>query len=86
MGPVQTFVLPDSNQTQNGIKNLRISSSTMALFLAYSVIYCPQTKGKIENTIGYVKREFFLGGHFTSIADINSQAITWLMRIVPQVS
>jgi len=43
--------------------------------------YRPQTKGKIENTVGYVKRDFFLGGSFSSLADINIQAITWLKRV-----
>ncbi len=43
--------------------------------------YRPQTKGKVENTIGFVRRDFFLGGSFGSIADINSQALTWLNRI-----
>lgn len=43
--------------------------------------YRPQTKGKIENTVGYVRRDFFLGGCFSSVADINSQALTWLSRV-----
>jgi len=43
--------------------------------------YRPQTKGKIENTVGYVRRDFFLGGSFSSVADINIQAITWLKRV-----
>ena len=43
--------------------------------------YRPQTKGKIENTVGYVKRDFFLGGSFSSVSDINSQAIMWLKRV-----
>ncbi|MCG2735495.1 MAG: IS21 family transposase [Candidatus Methanoperedenaceae archaeon] len=43
--------------------------------------YRPQTKGKIENTVGYVRRDFFLGGSFSSVVDINVQAITWLKRV-----
>ena len=43
--------------------------------------YRPQTKGKIENTIGYVRRDFFLGRDFSSLADLNNQAIDWLKRI-----
>jgi transposase len=43
--------------------------------------YRPQTKGKIENTVGYVRRDFFLGGSFSSVSDINTQALTWLMRV-----
>ena len=43
--------------------------------------YRPQTKGKIENTIGYVKRDFFLGGEFSSLENLNSQALEWLKRV-----
>lgn len=43
--------------------------------------YRPQTKGKIESTIGYVKRDFFYGGSFNSLQDINSQAQKWLDRV-----
>jgi transposase len=43
--------------------------------------YRAQTKGKIENTIGYVKRDFILGGSFASIQDMNAQAMTWLSRV-----
>ncbi len=43
--------------------------------------YRAQTKGKIENNVGYVRRDFFLGGSFNSLADINSQAVTWLNRV-----
>lgn len=43
--------------------------------------YRPQTKGKIENNVGYVRRDFFLGRSFDSLADMNSQALTWLSRV-----
>jgi hypothetical protein len=43
--------------------------------------YRPQTKGKIENTIGYIKRDFFLGGKFSSLENLNSQALEWLNRV-----
>src|SRR5450759_1562595 len=45
----------------------------------------PQTKGKIENNVGYVKRDFFLGTKFSSFSDINSQALTWLKRVNSEV-
>jgi transposase len=47
--------------------------------------YRPQTKGKIENNVGYVRRDFFLGGNFSSFSDINSQALTWLKRVNSEV-
>ena len=43
--------------------------------------YCPQTKGKIENSIGYVKRDFLLGGTFSSLDDMNQQIVPWLNRV-----
>ncbi len=43
--------------------------------------YCPQTKGKIENTIGYVKRDFLLGGTFSSLDDMNRQVLQWCNRV-----
>jgi len=43
--------------------------------------YRAQTKGKIENNVGYVRRDFFLGGRFSSLADMNSQTLTWLSRV-----
>jgi len=43
--------------------------------------YCPQTKGKVENSIGYLKRDFLLGGTFTSLDDMNRQLLQWLNRI-----
>ena len=43
--------------------------------------YRPQTKGKIENTIAYVRRDFFLGRDFSSLADLNNQAMEWLKRV-----
>ena len=43
--------------------------------------YRPQTKGKIENTIGYIKRDFFLGGEFSSLENLNFQALEWLKRV-----
>ncbi|MCT8338414.1 IS21 family transposase [Methanoculleus sp. Afa-1] len=43
--------------------------------------YCPQTKGKVENSIGYVKRDFLLGGTFSSLDDMNRQLLQWLNRV-----
>jgi transposase len=43
--------------------------------------YRPQTKGKIENMVGYVKRDFFLGSRFTSLEDLNAQVHKWLERV-----
>lgn len=38
----------------------------------------PQTKGKVERTIGYVKDAFLVGRTFTDLADMNIQVLAWL--------
>lgn len=43
--------------------------------------YRPQTKGKIERTVGFVKKDFFMGGRFASFTDLNSQLLKWLSRV-----
>lgn len=43
--------------------------------------YRPQTKGKIESTVKFVKRDFFMGGDFASFSDINQQLQHWLFRV-----
>ncbi len=43
--------------------------------------YRPQTKGKIERTVGFVKKDFFMGGRFTSFTDLNFQLQKWLDRV-----
>jgi transposase len=43
--------------------------------------YTPQTKGKIERTVGFVKQSFWAGVSFTDIADLNRQAHVWCERI-----
>lgn len=43
--------------------------------------YRPQTKGKIESNVSFVKRDFLLGSEFSSFSDLNSQAQKWLARV-----
>lgn len=43
--------------------------------------YRPQTKGKVESGIKYVKKNFLLGERFDSLDDINMAAMVWLERI-----
>lgn len=40
--------------------------------------YRPQTKGKVERTIGYVKDAFLVGRVFRDLDDMNAQALAWL--------
>lgn len=43
--------------------------------------YRPQTKGKVESGIKYAKYNFWQGLHFSDLADLNSQASTWLNKV-----
>src|ERR1700730_16684501 len=40
--------------------------------------YRPQTKGKVENGVKYVRGNFWPGLHFQTLEDLNNQALTWL--------
>jgi transposase len=43
--------------------------------------YRPQTKGKVESGVRYVKGNFWVGLHFTDVEDINAQARVWLETV-----
>ena len=42
--------------------------------------YRPQTKGKVERNIGYVRGNFFNGRTFESLQDTNAQCLAWLVE------
>ena len=50
--------------------------------IGYSVMLCrprdPQTKGKVESFVKYVKENFLVGTVFTGIDSLNSAALRWL--------
>jgi transposase len=43
--------------------------------------YRPQTKGKVESTIGFLKKNFWPGIEFTSLEDLNTQAWLWAEEV-----
>ncbi|MCL5439627.1 MAG: IS21 family transposase [Candidatus Thermoplasmatota archaeon] len=47
--------------------------------------YRAQTKGKIENTIKYVRYNFWAGRSFSDLNDINRQCIEWLNKVNAQI-
>jgi hypothetical protein len=47
--------------------------------------YTPQTKGKVERTVGFVKQSFWPGVSFTDVDDLNRQAHVWCERINARV-
>ena len=80
---MKQIVLKRSPKSSDSIWNTKFED----LFTHYGFVprlcrpYRPQTKGKIENTVGFVKRDFFMGGKFSSFSDLNSQLQTWLSRV-----
>jgi transposase len=47
--------------------------------------YTPQTKGKIERSVGFVKQSFWAGISFSDLDDLNRQAHIWCERINSRV-
>ena len=43
--------------------------------------YRPQTKGKVENGVKYVRGNFWPGLHFRDLEDLNAQALAWINTI-----
>jgi transposase len=46
--------------------------------------YRPQTKGKVESGVKYVKANFWPGLYFLDLADLNSQGLEWLNSVANQ--
>jgi transposase len=43
--------------------------------------YTPQTKGKVERSVGVVKQEFWPGVVFSDLDDLNGQAAAWCTQV-----
>ena len=37
----------------------------------------PESKGKVESSVKYVKRDFYYGGSYIDLSDLNHQAREW---------
>jgi transposase len=46
--------------------------------------YRPQTKGKVENTIGYVRKNFLCGREARDLTDLRGQLRTWVWEVANQ--
>lgn len=50
----------------------------------FRVIFCrpadPESKGKVENVVKYVKQNFLLNRQFSSVDNLNAEALAWLER------
>jgi len=47
--------------------------------------YTPQTKGKVERSVGVLKQDFWSGVRFVDLDDLNQQAQTWCDHINQRV-
>jgi len=47
--------------------------------------FTPQTKGKVERSIGVIKQSFWPGIHFSDLFDLNAQALNWCDRRNQQI-
>ena len=47
--------------------------------------YTPQTKGKVERSVGVVKHDFWPGVRFTEVEDLNQQAAVWCAQVNARV-
>ena len=47
--------------------------------------YTPQTKGKVERSVGVVKHDFWPGVQFTDLDDLNRQADVWCRQVNARV-
>jgi transposase len=43
--------------------------------------YTPQTKGKVERSVGMVKHDFWPGVRFSDLGDLNQQALVWCEQV-----
>lgn len=46
--------------------------------------YRPQTKGKVESGIGYVRKNFLCGREASSVTDLRGQLRTWVWQVANQ--
>jgi len=55
------------------------------LQLGFQVYVCegydPESKGMVENSIGYIKNSFLYGREFSSIEDVRCQSAHWLTKV-----
>ena len=69
----------------------RFNSEFMSFSEYYGIVvrlcypYRAQTKGKIENTIKYLRYNFWAGRTFESLSDINVQCQEWLQKVNSQI-
>ena len=92
IGGITDTILYDNLKSVVLLRRLRLSDSRLnTRFLDFAAHYgfvprlCapgrPQTKGKVENQIGFVRNNFFCGRRFWDSEDLNRQFSGWLGRV-----
>jgi len=92
IGGITQTILYDNLKSVVLLRKLKLSDSRMNLrFLDFAGHYGflprlhlpgrPQTKGKVENQVGYVRGNFFCGRRFWDDVDLNQQFVHWLDRV-----
>lgn len=61
-------------------------ANDMGFVMKVCKIRRPQTKGKVERLVGYVKDNFMAGRTFSDISDLNSQARDWCEKVNGKIS
>ena len=89
-GGVPKEVLTDNMKTvitgrENGDPVWNTRFEAFAAEMGFSPKVCrprrPQTKGKVERLVKYVKDNFFPGRYFLDIEDLNRQALAWCRKV-----
>ena len=91
-GGITSEILYDNMKQVVIERKIKAKESTFnSYFMAFSDHYgftvrlCypnrPQTKGKVENSIKFIRNNFFNGREFSSLLDINAQCSQWLDRV-----
>ncbi len=75
--------LKTSDSTFNG--EFMSFSEYYGILIRLCYPYRAQTKGKIENTIKYLRYNFWAGRSFESLQDINVQCQEWLQKVNSQI-
>lgn len=90
-GGIPSEILYDNMKQIVIDRKIRASESTfnqqfmqLSEYCGFNVRLCypyrPQSKGKVERNIGYIRGNFFNGREFSSLSDMNAQCALWIIE------